>query len=469
MNIYDVIEMIKLGEGWTIDFKEMFQKPSSLALPIVAFSNHEGGTILIGVNDKGQVVGVNPTHEERDNVLRAGRDGCRPPITNLDIQEFVIDGKTVVAVSVPAAKDEIYATSDGRYLIRRNSENISTDWRQLQQLMSARAKGWFEDQVCSGATYDDLDSALVQRYLKAREAKFQTKIEMPVEDILKSRHCIVEKDGKLMPTHAGVILFGKEPRRFLSMDYATVVKFKGTDQAEGYTDRKDFEGCSVDLINQILKWVDDRMYRGGRIPKSSPIREDILQFYPPTVREIVVNGVAHRDYANMGSRILVSMFDDRLEVQSPGGLPAGITPQNIRHAQFSRNPYVLMTLMEWGFGEQLGHGYDKIYRELEREHYQLPKLEDTAGSFIVTLYAKDVEKALSTPEQRPQAPELNKRQHRALAFLKKHQKMTLSDYLKINPKTPARTAYEDLAGMVEKGVVKATGSKKGRRYVLSAT
>ena len=141
MNICDIIEMIKLGEGWAVEFKEILPKPSSLALPIVAFANHQGGTILIGVNDRGQVVGMRLTHEDRDSILRAGRDGCRPAITNLEIQEHVVEGKTVVSVHVPMGKEEVYTTSDGRCLVRQGSENIGVEWRQKQQLISDRIQG----------------------------------------------------------------------------------------------------------------------------------------------------------------------------------------------------------------------------------------------------------------------------------------------------------------------------------------
>jgi ATP-dependent DNA helicase RecG len=465
MNIYDIIEMIKLGEGWQVEFKEMLSKPANLAMPIVAFANHQGGTILIGVNNKGQVTGVRLTHKDRDNILRAGRDGCRPSITNLEINEHSIDGKIVVSVHVPMGKDTIYTTSDGRYLVRQGSENVGADWRQLEQLMSDRVQGWFEQQTCRGASYGDIDQPRVQQYLKVREAKFETKIEMPVEDVLKSRRCVIEQGGKLLPTYAGIVLFGKEPHRFLQMAYATVVKFKGTDVAQGYSDRKDFHGCAVDLVDQILQWVRDRMYHGGRIPKMSPIREEIFQFYPSVVREIVVNAVAHRDYANKGSRILVSMFDDRLEIQSPGKLPGNVTPQNIRREQFARNPNILLTLMEWGYGELLGHGYDKVYRDLHREHYRDPKLEDTGGSFIVTLFAKDVEKALDKDGGFQKIAEMDTRATIVLQYIAQHGSITTRDFMRLMKKS-RETSRLELGQMVKLGTLMRTGKGRSVRYVL---
>ena len=78
MNLYDVIEMIGLGEGWNIEFKEILPKPSKLAQTIVAFANHQGGTILIGVSDRGDIVGFEPSKQDYDNILRAAREAVNP-------------------------------------------------------------------------------------------------------------------------------------------------------------------------------------------------------------------------------------------------------------------------------------------------------------------------------------------------------------------------------------------------------
>ena len=118
MNIYEVIEMIRLGEGWMVEFKELLPKPSALAATLIAFANHQGGTILIGVDDSKRVVGFKPTKEDKDNILRAGRDSCRPPLASLEMEEFIIDGKSILAIRVPEGSSEVYATSDGKYLVR---------------------------------------------------------------------------------------------------------------------------------------------------------------------------------------------------------------------------------------------------------------------------------------------------------------------------------------------------------------
>lgn len=466
INIHDIIEMIKLGEGWKIEFKAALPKPSSFASTLVAFANHQGGTILIGVDDRGKVIGFKATKEDTDSILRAGRDACKPSMPGLSLNEFILENKPVLAVSVPEGSSEVYASSDGKYLAREGSENVAMEWRKLHRLITERKKITFEQLACEGSAYEDLDMEKVRRHIKARAEKFRVQLDMPMEDILKSRKCVLDQAGRLVPTNAGMLLFGKEPQRFLPMSCVTVVKFKGKDQAQGYEDRKDFQGTLVELIDRTIAWIDDRMYHGGKVPERGAVRREVMQFHLPSLREIVVNAVAHRDYANTGSRIIVRMFDDRLEVQSPGKLPAHVTPKNILREQYARNPFTLQTLTEWGFGEAIGQGMDLVFGDLKRERYPKPKLLDTGASFVFTMMAKDVKKALGIRAAAPRL-RLNERQERALAYLRKHEALGLSDYLKLNPHVTPRTASRDLAALVEQGKLIARGRKKGQHYVIS--
>ena len=183
----------------------------------------------------------------------------------------------------------------------------------------------------------------------------------------------------------------------------------------------------------MMDWIDDRMYHGGRAPKHGIVREEVMQFHIPSLREILVNALAHRDYTNIGSRIIVSMFDDRLEVQSPGKLPGHVTPKNILREQYSRNPSILKTLTEWGWGEGIGQGMDLVFRDLKREHYRKPKLLDTGASFIFTMVAKDVKKALEIKgKAKPsQISTLNETQEKILQYLKKQGEAKTGDLAKM--------------------------------------
>lgn len=459
MNVYDIMEMIRLGEGWNIEFKEILPKPSKLAQTIVAFANHQGGTILIGISNRGRIIGFEPSKEDYDNILRTAREVVNPPIRYEEVKEFVVNHKKIVALKIPAGVDQVYSTSDGRYLKRENRENVAIDWRILYQLITKRERISFEELICEGAFFEDINLEKVKCYIKAREERFGSKIEIPVGDILLSRKCVVRKNGKLLPTNAGILLFGKEPRKFLSQNYITLIKFRGIEVSEDYLDRKDISGTLTDIVNQTVRWVDERMLHGGIIMEESVQRREVMQFHLSSLREIIVNAVAHRDYGIRGRRIIISMFDDRLEVQSPGPLPANITPENIIHEQYARNPNIMLILLEWGYSEAIGRGIDDIFKNLREGGYQLPKMVDTGASFIFTLYSKhigEVNKGLAN---------LNDRQKKAIEYIKENGEITNREYRSINRVSNVIAVFE-LQSLVKKGILSREGRGRATHYII---
>jgi len=250
-----------------------------LAQTIVAFANHQGGTILIGVNDRKEITGFVPSKEDYDNILRTAREVVNPPIRYGEVKEFVIEHKKILALMIPAGIGEVYRTSDGRYLKRENTENVAIDWRTLYQLLAKRERISFEGLICEGAFFEDINLEKVKSYIRAREERFGSKIEIPIEDVLLSRKCAVRKNGKLLPTNAGILLFGKEPTRFIPQNYITLVKFKGTEVSKDYLDRKDISGTLTDLANHSVKWINERMLHGGSIGEQSIQRKEVMQFH----------------------------------------------------------------------------------------------------------------------------------------------------------------------------------------------
>ena len=430
-----------------------------MAQTIVAFANHQGGTILIGVNDRKEITGFVPSKEDYDNILRTAREVVNPPIRYEEVEEFVIDHKKIIALMIPAGIGEVYRTSDGRYLKRENTENVAIDWRTLYQLLAKREKISFEGLICEGAFFEDINLEKVKSYIRAREERFGSKIEIPIEDVLLSRKCAVRKNGKLLPTNAGILLFGKEPTRFIPQNYITLVKFKGTEVSKDYLDRKDISGTLTDLANHSVKWINERMLHGGSIGEQSIQRKEVMQFHLSSLREVMVNAVTHRDYGIRGSRIMVSMFDDRLEIQSPGPLPANITPETILHEQYARNPNIMLVLLEWGYSEAIGRGIDNIFKNLSDEGYQLPKMVDTGVSFIFTLYSRHIMKINKGLE------DLNNRQKKAIEYLKQKGEITNREYRSINSVSNVIAAFE-LQALIKKGKLRSEGRGRATHYLM---
>jgi ATP-dependent DNA helicase RecG len=155
------------------------------------------------------------------------------------------------------------------------------------------------------------------------------------------------------------------------------------------------------------------------------------------------------------------MYDDRLEITSPGGLPGFITLDNILEEHFSRNPRIVAGLYHWGYIEELGLGIDLMYDEMVRAGHPLPRFKDTPYSFTVTL-----ENARERPPSRSWATNMNERQAKALAYVQRNGRITNREYRELCGDVTAETLRLDLVDLVKRGVLLKIGDKRSTYYIL---
>ncbi len=195
-------------------------------------------------------------------------------------------------------------------------------------------------------------------------------------------------------------------------------------------------------------------------------REDIHQYPPFAVRELIVNAVAHRDYSIFGSRIMIQMFRDRIEVHSPGGFPGDITPDTALNKQLTRNPTIAQVLHDLGYIERFGMGLDRVF-EAVRNHPlkpELPSIQEIGELVIVTLHSP--EEFLAPEPAKPEViAELNPRQQKALAYVREHTYITSGEYAKMMH-VDRKTAYQDLQELVSRGILVKKGKRRGSRYLM---
>ena len=190
-------------------------------------------------------------------------------------------------------------------------------------------------------------------------------------------------------------------------------------------------------------------------------RQERTEYPVAAVREALVNAVAHRDYRLGGRRIEVRMFDDRMEITSPGGLPGYITVDNIIEEHFSRNPRLVASLYQWGYIEELGLGVDLMIDEMVRAGHPPPKFRDNPYSFTVTL--QNVRERAPLPSW---TRTMNQRQAKALAYVQENGRITNREYREICSDVSAETLRLDLSDLVEQGILLKIGAKKGTYYIL---
>ena len=449
--------LLSKGPGPTLEYIPQADN-EHLAETLVAFANADGGTVLLGVGPDGTVRG-DLLSEEIENALRLALVACRPPVRT-EWEQMETPQGVVVAIRVPRST-ELHSLADGRVLLRAGSENRPLGGEAIRQLAATKSSGDFETESVAGATRADLDDDLIAEYLAKREERQRRPAIAAREQMLRD---IGALDLSGQPTVSGLLLFGRQPQTHLPQSGLLFVRFtgnepRGPEGLPGYGRREEIGGSLARLIERAWQvvWSEMRVEAVVR----GLVREEKTEYPPFAVREALVNAVAHRDYRLGGRRIEVRMFDDRLEVISPGGLPGYMTLENLVDEHYARNPRLVDGLFQWGFIESLGLGVDRMIEDMLRAGHPPPIFKATPYSFSVTLKNARERRAAPAWEQR-----MNERQMRAMRFIQEQGRIANRDYQELCPDVSPETLRLDLADLVERGLILKIGDKRGTYYIL---
>ena len=432
--------------------------PETLAETMVAFANSDGGTLLIGANEDGQITGQ-VFADEVEMALQAAGEKCRPPVEARWHQATAEDGP--VFSIVVNRSPELHSLADGRVLVRTGPQNRPLSGDEIRQLAATKSTGDFEAEPAPAAERGDFDDEVVQAFVDKWEERQHREWPRSADDLLLEMGALTD-EGR--PTVAGVLLFAGNPQAFLPQSGLTFVKFVGTeprgqDGYPGYGRREEIRGPLPRIIRRAWQVVGEEMRKGAVVTELE--RKERTEYPVSAVREALVNAVAHRDYRLRGRRIEVRMFSDRMEITSPGGLPGFITVDNIVDEHFSRNPRIVSGLYQWGYIEELGLGVDLMIDEMVRAGHPPPKFKDSPYAFGVTLY-----NVLEREPQPDWAGRVTERQAKALAYVEAHGRITNREYRDLCPGLSPETLRLDLAELVDKGMLLKVGAKKGTYYIL---
>ncbi len=332
--------------------------------------------------------------------------------------------------------------------------------------MLERGDMTFESEVAHHARREDLDWKQVEAYA----ASLSGMGGISPEQILIKRGCLVRHEGDLVPTNAGILLFGKDPQQFIRGSDITAARFAGHEMGDVFT-RQDIAGTLPQQIRRAETFLVDNLRKGVQLG-ANMARTEQLEYPLKAVRELVVNAVSHRDYSIWGDGIRLYLFSDRLEITSPGGLPGPVTVDNIVDERFSRNSAIVQVLSDMGFIERLGYGVDRVIALMRENDLPEPQFSETAGGFRVVLYNEPAE------DGEEDGPELfggifrgqhvNRRQEYALDFLvnRNNARITNKDLQELCPDVHSETLRRDLADLVSRGILIKMGEKRGSYYVL---
>lgn len=413
----EVARRLRLGEDsrWALKQIEFSgDRPSSpgrgsLADEMAAFANADGGFLLCGVTDRNEVQGMSrPQMENLERVLvEACTDSIKPPIRPVVSRMETEDGKAFLLVEVPSGHAQ-HDSPGGSYHRVGSSKRRMTSGERLR-LAQRRGQArflWFDKQPVPGTGYRTLDEALWKPLLSAEGAAD------PESALEKMGLLTTAENGVKRATAAGVLLCAPAPEEWLPNACITAVCYRGADRTSGQVDARTIGGP---LPRQIAEAVSFAVRNMRVAAHKGPMRSELPQYSEAAVFEAVVNAAAHRDYSIRGSRIRLSVFEDRLEIQSPGSLPNNLTVDDMAHRQSTRNE-LLASLLDRvpasgirGSGgrlfimERRGGGVPIIRRETEelsgmRPEFRLisdselcvsipaASLESSSGRAVVTVH-----------------------------------------------------------------------------------
>jgi ATP-dependent DNA helicase RecG len=288
--------------------------------------------------------------------------------------------------------------------------------------------------------------------------------DLPFRELLLNLRALSEREGRVAPTTGGLLFFGREPQHFLPHSEVRIARFQGT-VMDQFIDQADLQGTLWEMIDKAERFIRRNTRRAARIVGFQ--RREISEYPPEAIREAVCNAVTHRDYQMTGSTVRIMIFDDRIEVNSPGSLPAGVTVENIANQHVLRNELIASYLYDVNYIEKWGMGIRKMQR-LMREHGLAEPTFRDLGTFFLVTFTGPGEGILDLLPQEGltdlRALGLNERQIDALRWMVNDgREMTNRDY-QHRFGVSRNTASNDLADLVTHRLIRRFGVGKGTRY-----
>ena len=361
-SIEDIESRLRSGEdsGW--EFKQVEfagdrpKRPArgDWADEIAAFANASGGVVLAGVADGGKVIGMSRAQiENLDSLLvEVSTDTIKPPVRIRTHHKELSDGKLVLLAEVPKS-DSVHESPGGNYIRVGASKRLMSGEERLR-LAQRRSQArflWFDKQPVPETGFKTLAEALWKPLLSAEGAA------EPQAALGKLALLDDDEAGVLRATVAGVLLCTQDPEKWLPSACITAARYRGGDRASGQIDAQEITGPLNEQVVGAVAFAARNMQVAAR---KDPARSDLPQYSEKALFEALVNAVVHRDYSIRGSKIRLSMFDDRLEIQSPGALPNNLTVESMASRQSTRNEALTSVLARMPVGGTRG-GEDRRY------------------------------------------------------------------------------------------------------------
>lgn len=379
-------DLLARPEGRTLDFKREEVALQKALKTIVSFANTSGGTLVLGVADDGSLPGVSDVKLQEERYANAIASGITPALV-VDHRPVEHEGADLLLVRVPrfpgpfALTSEVETEHEGIYVRLGSTSRPATPEQRDELRREATAQAW-DERPCNGATLDDLDTG-------AAEAAFEAVGRRVDAAALESLKLVVRHGDQKVPSNGGIVLFGTVDARQRLVPGARFrcARFLGTTKDE-ILDRLDVAdtvlaalGPPEDTVGpghlgEVRAFIRRNTRMAARI-EGEMRRQNIPEYPARALREVLANAVAHADYSQRTMPLRVQIYDDRLEVENPGGWPLGFDEEDFKNGVSKiRNPVIARVLHELDFIEGWGSGYERIQSTCEKGGYPMPVWEE---------------------------------------------------------------------------------------------
>lgn len=388
VNIDDnsVKTLLNLSEDHFNDVKSKRIKPAKLQETFVAFANSDGGELFVGVEDISEsgerIVGfIEP--EEANGIISTLLEETQPAVENVYVEFLEVANKGLVLHFIIPKSPKVHYTSSGDCFIRINAEKRKIKGERITQLGYSKGAEPYEKKAVDNVEIEDiLESQHLMDYMQ------RIKTNQDPEKFLQKQRLLTKKEGQRVPNAACVLLFDEEPQATMQTRCAVKVYRLRTTEKEYKREQLEempvtingtIEEVIIKTIKQVSEYIDGTSFQdGGELVK--------LEYPSEALKEILVNAVIHRDYS-LNDDIHVKIFDNRVEIKSPGKLPGYMNVKNLYEERFSRNPNIVRMLhnLPNPINHDIGEGLDTAMNELKKAGLVAPIFEELENSFVVTI------------------------------------------------------------------------------------
>ena len=459
MNKKEFENLISNYENKDIEFKLELPESEKAAQLAAALYNSRGGKIILGIDENKKPVGLKDPQKTEHKFTQIIRHWCK-----LDKEpkiEFIkYKNKDFIIINCPKGKDTPYfVRGEPKPRVRIGSSNVIANKEETARLY--REGSSRSQDICpvENSTLDDLDLKKIKEYF--RESKLTEQLKgKHFHDLLTKENFVIEKDGKLTPTIAGIVLFGKHPFIEMPCTVLRADRYKGLDITM-WIDRADFEGDAFKLIDDANKFMLKNM-RTSYTPKG--FQTEIKTEYPiEALKEAIINAIVHRDY-HIRESILLKMFDDRIEIWNPGELLRPLTIDQLNNLSYrpkSRNETITNVLSKRKLMDKRGTGILRMDKFCDEWKLPRPEFEEQGGYFGIIFRNP----GYYTRVLQIDTKDLNERQKKAIEYLKTNLRITPKEYKRLF-NISDRMARYDLKDMEKNEYITFVGSKKTGYYQL---